>query len=151
MPIIHFINSKSQSTGSMKNVLGYVSKEEKTQQENKRFVTALNCSPQTCHEEFILIAKRRTFQEHDYAEYTCNSHHRYGKQYCTPYRIHEEQLDELVQGEVRLLRLHIKELCGKYDQIIRDWMRQKPQYEQRIQQYTDRISILKESHHGINQ
>lgn len=52
MPIIHFINSKSQSTGGMKNVLGYVSKEEKTQKEDKRFVTALNCSPQTCHEEF---------------------------------------------------------------------------------------------------
>lgn len=92
----------------------------------------------------ILIAKRRSFRGHDYIEYTCNSHHRYGKQYCTPHRIHEEQLDELVQDEVRLLLLHIKELCEKYDQIIRDWMRQKPQYEQRIQQYTDRINILKE-------
>lgn len=52
MPIVHFINCKSQTTGGMKNVLSYISKEEKTKSEDKRFVTGLNCSPQTCYDEF---------------------------------------------------------------------------------------------------
>ena len=41
----------------------------------------------------ILIAKRRQWKETEWVEYTCNSHHRYGKEYCTPHRIHESQLD----------------------------------------------------------
>lgn len=30
----------------------------------------------------------------------------------------------------------------KYDKIVRDWLRQKPIYEQRIKQYKERISVL---------
>lgn len=91
----------------------------------------------------ILIAKRRTFQGHNYVEYTCNSHHRYGKEYCTPHRIHEEQLDDLVQGEVQVLQEHIIAESEKYDQIVKEWLKQKPQYEQKIKQYTERITTLK--------
>ena len=39
MPIIHFINNKTQTAGGMKNVLNYVSRKEKTVSEDKRFVT----------------------------------------------------------------------------------------------------------------
>ena len=47
MPIIHFINNKIQTAGGMKNVLNYVSRKEKTVSEDKRFVTGVNCSPET--------------------------------------------------------------------------------------------------------
>ena len=47
MPIIHFINNKTQTAGGMKNVLAYVSRKEKTVSEDKRFVTGVNCSPET--------------------------------------------------------------------------------------------------------
>ena len=47
MPIIHFINNKTQTAGGMKNVLNYVSRKEKTVSEDKRFVTGVNCSPET--------------------------------------------------------------------------------------------------------
>lgn len=53
MPIIHFINNKSQTSGGMRNVLAYVSKAEKTEVEDKKYVTALNCSAVTAYEEFI--------------------------------------------------------------------------------------------------
>ena len=53
MAIIHFINSKSQTASSLKNVLAYVSKVEKTETENKKYVTALNCSVPTAQQEFI--------------------------------------------------------------------------------------------------
>ena len=52
MPIVHFINNKSQTAGGMRNVLAYVSKAEKTEVEDKKYVTALNCSTDTAYEEF---------------------------------------------------------------------------------------------------
>ena len=51
MPIIHFINNKTQTAGGMRNVLNYVSRKEKTQTEDKRFVSGVNCSPETALEE----------------------------------------------------------------------------------------------------
>ncbi|MBR5164098.1 MAG: relaxase/mobilization nuclease domain-containing protein [Ruminococcus sp.] len=51
MPIIHFINNKTQTAGGMRNVLNYVSRKEKTVSEDKRFVTGVNCSPETVLEE----------------------------------------------------------------------------------------------------
>lgn len=91
----------------------------------------------------ILIAKRRIFDNNEWVEYTCNSHHRYGKQYCTPHRVHEQQLDSLVYEEIALLRTRIVSESQRYECIIKDWLKQKPMYEQQIKQYTDRISVLK--------
>ena len=51
MPIIHFINNKTQTAGGMKNVLEYVGRKEKTVSEDKRFVTRVNCSPETALDE----------------------------------------------------------------------------------------------------
>ena len=53
MPIIHFINSKTQTAGGMKNVLAYVTRQEKTKSEDKQYVTALNCSAPTAYEEML--------------------------------------------------------------------------------------------------
>lgn len=61
MPIIHFINSKTQTTGGMKNVLAYVTKTEKTKSEDKQYVTALNCSTPTAYEE--MIATKNTYHK----------------------------------------------------------------------------------------
>jgi hypothetical protein len=51
VPIIHFINNKTQTAGGMKNVLNYVSRKEKTVSEDMRFVTGVNCSPETALDE----------------------------------------------------------------------------------------------------
>ena len=53
MPIVHFINSKTQTASGLNNALNYVSKTEKTQREDKKYVTALNCSALTAYQEFI--------------------------------------------------------------------------------------------------
>ena len=53
MPIIHFINSKAQTAGGMKNVLAYVTRTEKTKSEDKQYVTALNCSAPTAYAEML--------------------------------------------------------------------------------------------------
>ena len=103
------------------------------------------CSMIKCAEcGAILIAKGREWRGKEYVEYTCNSHHRYGKEYCTPHRIHESQLDEIVYDEVRLLLIRIQEQSKKYDKIVRDWQRQKPAYERKIEQYKERIASLRQ-------
>ena len=52
-------------------------------------------------------------------------------------------LSYLVQGEVQVLQEQIIAESEKYDQIVKEWLKQKPQYEQKIKQYTDRITALK--------
>ena len=54
MPIIHFANSKGQNTSGFKKLLGYVSREKKTKLEDRRFVTGINCSPESAFEEMLL-------------------------------------------------------------------------------------------------
>ena len=54
MPIIHFANSKGQNTSGFKKLLGYVSKEKKTKLEDRRFVSGINCSPESAFEEMQL-------------------------------------------------------------------------------------------------
>ena len=61
MPIIHFINSKTQTAGGMKKVLAYVTRTEKTQSEDKQYVTALNCSKETAYEE--MLATKNTYHK----------------------------------------------------------------------------------------
>lgn len=63
MPIIHFINNKTQTAGGMKNVLIYVSRKEKTVSEDKRFVTGVNCSPETALDE--MTATKNLFHKND--------------------------------------------------------------------------------------
>ncbi len=53
MPIIHFINSKTQTAGGMNNVLAYVTRIEKTQSEDKQFITTLNCFTSTAYDEML--------------------------------------------------------------------------------------------------
>ena len=54
MPIIHFANSKNQSTGGLKKLLSYVSREKKTKLEDRRFVSGVNCSPDNAYNEMML-------------------------------------------------------------------------------------------------
>ena len=54
MPIIHFANCKGQNTSGFKKLLGYVSREKKTKLEDRRFVTGINCSPESAYEEMLL-------------------------------------------------------------------------------------------------
>ena len=63
MPIIHFINNKTQTAGGMKNVLNYVSRKEKTVSEDKRFGTGVNCSPETALDE--MTATKNLFHKND--------------------------------------------------------------------------------------
>ena len=76
-------------------------------------------------------------------EYTCNSNHRYGNEYCTAHTIREPQLDEIIHTELAMLRQEILDSSQKYDEIVREWNKKKPKYDKMIKEYTEKIAILK--------
>lgn len=57
MPIVHFVNNKSQSAGGMKTALGYVSQEKKTVREDRKYVTGINCDPAHAYDEMMLTKR----------------------------------------------------------------------------------------------
>ncbi|MBR2282910.1 MAG: recombinase zinc beta ribbon domain-containing protein [Ruminococcus sp.] len=70
-----------------------------------------------------LVARTRKWNGNEYVEYTCNSFHRYGKEYCTPHTVRESQIDELINDEVSSFRDYILSESDRYDKIVRDWLR----------------------------
>ncbi len=90
-----------------------------------------------------LIAKKRTVAGRSWVEYTCNSNHRYGNDYCTAHTIREEQLDEIIHTELVMLRQNILDSSQKYDEIVREWNKKKPKYDKMIKDYTQKIAVLR--------
>ena len=88
-----------------------------------------------------LIARRRRWKDKEYIEYTCNSNHRYGKEYCTPHSIREKQLDELIYNEMISLLENIKSESKKYEKIVKEWLRKKPMYDRQIQSHNEKIKL----------
>lgn len=54
------------------------------------------------------------------------------------------QLDELVFGEVQNLKEKIVAESEKYDEIVKQWIKQKPAYDLQIQQFESKILALKQ-------
>ena len=71
------------------------------------------------------------------------------KAYCTSHRVRESQLDELVLFEIQGLRDHIIAEADKYDNIVREWNRKKPLYDQQIIQHETKISGLNREIEGL--
>ena len=91
-----------------------------------------------------LIARRRRWQCQEYIEYTCNSSHRYGSEYCTPHSVRETQLDSLIDREIKRQLIVIKARSNKYNSIVKSWLKKKPLYDKQIQTNISKISRCKE-------
>ncbi len=59
---------------------------------------------------------------------------------CTTHRIHESQLDELLYGEVKNLKEKIIAESEKHDEIVKQWLKQKPANDLQIRQYEEKTS-----------
>ena len=91
-----------------------------------------------------LIARRRRWQGKEYIEYTCNSSHRYGSEYCTPHSVRETQLDSLIDKEIKRQLIVIKARSNKYNSIVKEWIKKKPLYDKQIQTNQGKIARCKE-------
>ena len=114
-----------------------------------RYTGLLKCEECGCN----FVCKIRRWEGlPDRYEYNCTSYHRYGKEYCTPHRINESMLDELIYNELLSIR---DEALANYQSIetdIKRWLRSKGNISSKIaelnrtlkQRMTDQQDILLE-------
>ena len=91
-----------------------------------------------------LTARTRHWKGSTYVQYSCNTSHRYGKEYCTPHTIREDMLDALLKDEMKSWYKHILSESKKYEHIVKEWQRKKPAYDKKIQENEQKIEKLNE-------
>lgn len=114
-----------------------------------RYSGLLKCGD--CGSTFVAI-RRRWRNKPERIEYSCNGYHRYGKENCTPHRINESELDELVYSEILRISEQAKDNYNKVDEEISKWRKQKNSVTSKIkslkgelaQRKTDQKEILLE-------
>ena len=114
-----------------------------------RYSGLLKCGD--CGSTFVAI-RRRWRNKPERIEYSCNGYHRYGKENCTPHRINESELDELVYSEILRINEQAKDNYDKVDEEVSKWRKQKNSVTSKIkslkgelaQRKTDQKEILLE-------
>lgn len=114
-----------------------------------RYSGLLKCGD--CGSTFVAI-RRRWRNKPERIEYSCNGYHRYGKENCTPHRINESELDELVYSEILRISEQAKDNYNKVDEEVSKWRKQKNSVTSKIkslkgelaQRKTDQKEILLE-------
>lgn len=114
-----------------------------------RYSGLLKCGD--CGSTFVAI-RRRWRNKPERIEYSCNGYHRYGKENCTPHRINESELDELVYSEIHRISEQAKDNYDKVDEEVSKWRKQKNSVTSKIkslkgelaQRKTDQKEILLE-------
>ena len=91
-----------------------------------------------------LTARTRHWKGSTYVQYSCNTSHRYGKEYCTPHTIREDMLDALLKDEMKSWYKHILSEGKKYEHIVKEWQRKKPAYDKKIQENEQKIEKMNE-------
>ena len=97
---------------------------------------------QDCGASFV--AKRRKTKEGEYIEYVCNAYHRFGRSLCTPHRIRESELDEIVYQYLEKVKDVATENIKKVEKLMEDWNERKKDYNKTIEKIQTQIIDLKE-------
>ena len=91
-------------------------------QAKHRYAGLLTC--QECGNPFVPMI--RYWNGNRRVEYVCKGYHRSGKSYCASHRIHEEVLDEAVQGYVETLREQYAMELKQLAKMQKMWALRKP-------------------------
>lgn len=105
-----------------------------------RYAGLLKCGD--CGSSFVCKTRNwRDFPER--IEYVCNGYHRYGKTNCTPHRINETYLDEIIYKEI----LSLKDLAtANYQSIetdVKNWMKQRNAVENKMKSLEEKTCSKK--------
>ena len=72
------------------------------------------------------VCKTRKWREHpDRIEYVCNGYHRYGKENCSPHRVNERYLDELIYKEILAVKDSAIDNYKSIETNVKKWMKKK--------------------------
>ncbi|AAK79200.1 DNA invertase Pin-like site-specific DNA recombinase [Clostridium acetobutylicum] len=89
------------------------------------------------------VAKKRKWNGIERIEYICNAYHRFGKTVCTPHRIREEELDNILCGFLERLKETCEENLNRADKFITKWNSKKRNYDKSIDKIQREIFSLK--------
>jgi DNA invertase Pin-like site-specific DNA recombinase len=90
-------------------------------------------------------SKKRSFDNIEYVEYICTTYNKHGSKYCSSHRIREEDLDDLLYGEMAKLKDIAVENLQKVDEFIKVWTNQRNDYEQMIGKFQMQLVELEEN------
>lgn len=85
----------------------------------------------------------------DRVEYVCNSYHRYGKEHCTPHRINETVLDEIIYAELLNVREQAIENFKQIDAKLNVWKQNKSISQNSIKLLNEQLSQRKSDQQEI--
>lgn len=89
------------------------------------------------------VAKKRGKDDNQFIEYVCNGYHRFGRNVCTPHRIREEELDNIVYSYLNRLKEVANNNIKKVDLFIKEWNYRKIDYSKTIEKIQYEIEGLK--------
>ena len=85
----------------------------------------------------------------DRIEYVCNSYHRYGKEHCSPHRINETVLDEIIYSELLNIREQAEEKFKQVDAKLNLWKQNKSLSQNNIKLLNEQLSQRKSDQQEI--
>ena len=85
----------------------------------------------------------------DRIEYVCNSYHRYGKEHCSPHRINEIELDEIIYAELLNIREQAEENFKRIDAKLNLWKYNKSLSQNNIKLLNEQLSQRKSDQQEI--
>ena len=111
-----------------------------------RYTGLINCAD--CGSSFSCKI-RKWKDKPDRIEYVCNSYHRYGKEHCSPHRINETVLDEIIYAELLNIREQAQENFKQIDAKLNLWKQNKSLSQNNIKLLNEQLSQRKSDQQEI--
>lgn len=111
-----------------------------------RYAGLIKCGD--CGSSFVCKTRNwRDFPER--IEYVCNGYHRYGKENCSPHRINETLLDELIYKEILAVKDSAIENYNSIEADVKKWMKQKNNVGNKLQKLNNELEQRKKDQKDI--
>lgn len=82
-------------------------------------------------------------------EYSCDTYHRYGKEYCSSHAVDERILDELITKELMQTKAMYEKNFQAMEQLINQWQPKASAATAQIKKQQERIAMLEEEMEAI--
>ena len=110
-----------------------------------RYGGLLRC--EDCGRSFV--GKRIHTKSEERVEYSCDTYHRYGKEYCSSHTVDERILDELITKELIQTKAMYEENFQTMEQLIDQWQPKASAAIAQIKKQQERIAMLEEEMEAI--
>lgn len=110
-----------------------------------RYGGLLHC--EDCGRSFV--GKRIHTKSGERVEYSCDTYHRYGKEYCSSHTVDERILDELITKELMQTKAMYEENFQAMEQLIDQWQPKASAATAQIKKQQERIAMLEEEMEAI--